>query len=354
MRNVYRQSTPLPVQSLPFSISAVFSGVAKGYGFFVNGHPLFVAPTRASHRLTLEIDDQGKYEIKRDEQILSRSDLWTQSPLYFGAIDEVRLGAFGINRSMITQSVLMKSSFANHSHTNKEFSIVVCCTKYSRRLGQLIQSIARQKYDLSRVEIMVAFVPGLDTTEDIVDTARLCWKDLSILPLPFPESLATHKWKMINRGISQSHGETIIVTDADMIFPPNLLETISSEYKDALFLGANGRKMLTPQTTAKILTGTIDPIENFDALINEPEAGELKLGEAKGKPIGYFQCFKREVFEKVQYRDLPHFEGSDGFAEDVEKEFHATVIGKTSYFFIWIIKDPNGTARKNSFSSYSC
>ncbi|MCB0327889.1 MAG: hypothetical protein KDD52_09770, partial [Bdellovibrionales bacterium] len=114
----------------------------------------------------------------------------------------------------------------------------------------------------------------------------------------------------------------------DMIFPPDLLQIIDRDHPGLVFLGAQGRKMLSPETTAKVLHGLIDPVDNFYSLIEEPD-GELRLGEAKGKPVGYFQCFKREVFDKVQYRDLPHFEGSDGFfAEDVEKEFRSTVIGK--------------------------
>lgn len=329
-KRIRRRSTLITKAKFPMKISAQFSGSAKYIGFQLGqNRAVMTTMERPSHVLSLVIGTDGSYHLEKDQKMITPiyHESVAHPPAYITGLTEIFLTTYFIDGSMITQRVVVSEATEVVKKTDDvHFSVVVACTKYSRRLQQLIQSIAQQNYDLSKLEIVVAFVPGLDTTEDIMDTTAACWPELNLMRVPFSLAFMTHKWAMINQAIAKSSGKRILVTDADIVFPPDLFAKLSSKYVDAFYLGVSGRKMLSPATTAKILHGSINPSREFETIMKE-DNGELRIDEAKGKPVGYFQCFTREVAEKVKYRELPHFEGSDGFfTEDVRKAFRKETI----------------------------
>jgi hypothetical protein len=238
----------------------------------------------------------------------------------------VRLAAWDIHETLITQEVLVWSGDSSTTieaaaSEGVELSVVVVCTKYSRRLHQLVRSVALQQgYDLRRVELLIAHVPGLDLTEDLIDSARNIWPELRIVPVRFAHTQGHSKGYMVNQTVARASGRRVLLTDADIIFPPDLFARLD-RVRGAHFVAVSGRKMVDKKTTSQILLGMRDAVREFDA-IRDKTPGELRLREAKGTPCGYFQCVLRSHFDRVAYEELPHFEGADWrFSMKIREQF---------------------------------
>jgi glycosyltransferase involved in cell wall biosynthesis len=125
---------------------------------------------------------------------------------------------------------------------------------------------------------------------------------------------------MINEAARMARGEWVILMDADILLPPRALSRIQTLGPEVQFTAPDGRKMLDPDTTARILMGEFRPWESWDALVEAPV--EYRYREAHGVPIGFFQAVRRSCFDKVQYVEFNHFEGSDFFfGNDIIEEF---------------------------------
>jgi hypothetical protein len=331
-------SSVLRVHRPPFAVRALFAGTASHVGFSVGGNAQVMCPMTAdSHRLTFAISEQGRYVLLRDSQPVEPVDLRGRIHRS-GCIPgpaELRLAAYGIHDSLITQEVLIWSGGDEVIDDPRvrgaqpvDLSVVVVCTRYSRRLQQLVRSIALQEgTDLGRVELLIAYVPGIDLTDDIVDSVRLVWPGLRVIPVRFAQSHGHAKGYMVNQAVARASGRRVLLTDADIIFPPDLFLRLDTHARDAHFVGIAGRKMLDKKTTSEILLGVRDPVQDFGALRDSPAVGEMRLREAKGMPCGFFQCVLRSHFEKVPYEELPHFEGADWrFAKNIQDTFGNAVV----------------------------
>jgi hypothetical protein len=188
--------------------------------------------------------------------------------------------------------------------------VVIVSTRYARRLQAVLQSLAHQvNFGLDKLEVIVAYVPGLDPTDDLIDGMQMTYPNLRIHRSPFPEPYANSKGFMINETVKMAQGEWTVLVDSDMVLPPNLFERIEEVEAGCHFIATDGRKMLTPETTAKILVGEVQPWRDWDSLMRDP--GEFRQREAHGVPVGFFQCVRAFCWEKVRYEELDHFEGSD-------------------------------------------
>ena len=86
------------------------------------------------------------------------------------------------------------------------------------------------------------------------------------------------------------------------------------------FVIPDGRKMLSRETTSRILLGDIEPWRQWDELMSGP--GEHRRAEADGVPIGYCQCARKACFDQVQYEEMAHFEGADWrFGKDMRERY---------------------------------
>ncbi len=149
-----------------------------------------------------------------------------------------------------------------------------------------------------------------------MDSIEKTFPKMRIVRSPFDEGRTRSKGFMINESLRAASGEWVLLMDADIVLPPNTFAEIEAIEKDKHFIAPEGRKMLSRETTGRILLNEVRPWECYDEIMREP--GELRKREAAATPIGFFQCVRRAVLARIPYHELDHFEASDWhFGRDV-------------------------------------
>lgn len=327
----FKKSTVLTNLNTPSLIKAQFSGTARLIGFYIHNHQYILCHAdKQTHDLALYIDKNGTYTLMKDGKIshpiFSKN---FHTPARIGNQSPVGLAAKSILGSLITQQIRhwdQDNSILDQKTIH--YSVVVVCTRFSRRLEQLLKSICTQNYTIEKLQIIVCYVPGLDGTDDLMDSIELTYPNISITRIPFHASKQHHKGFMINQALLKVLGKKVLLTDADIVMPPDLFKILDQKYDQHGFVGAYARKMLSPTTTAKILLGELNPNQDYTTII-ENDSGELRVDEAKGRPVGFFQLVNTDYLHKVPYQDLPNFEGADAFfAEDISLNCEQPTIAK--------------------------
>jgi hypothetical protein len=313
--NTERLSSPLPQLEPPFTLSVTFGGgIAEYIGFSFGRHARVLCPMETyRHKLVLHVAGDGRYVLLRDGRAARPAELegLYYTPLRLGGRLDPRISIWGIDGSIVTQFVeVWRGSEAEKERPSPRYSLILINTRYTRRLQAALLSIAHQRdFDLSTLEIIVSYVPGLDATDDLIDSMQAAFPALRIVRSPFASRHAHAKGFMINESVKAAKGEWIILMDADIILPPTMFARIDALADSSDFIAPDGRKMLDTETTGKILLGEIEPWRQWEELVDG--AGEYRHREAHGVPVGFFQCFKASVLEKIQYAELEHFEGAD-------------------------------------------
>ncbi len=318
--NSEKVSWPLAQLEPPCTVSVTFGGgIAEYIGFSFGRHCKVVCPMEAArHTLTLHVDGNGHYVLLRDGALVCPAEFEGvhYAPLRLGNRLELRLSVWNIDKHIFSQFVdiwegdrTAKDRQAKPKYSPK-YSVIVVNTRYARRLQAVLRCLAHQEhFDLKKMEIIICYVPGTDPTDDLIDSVAMTYPNLHILRSPFPEQRITSKGFIINESLRMASGEWIVLLDADTLLPPNMFAKIEEVEAGCHFIAPDGRKMLTPETTAQILLGEIDPWRQWDELLKKP--GELRLRESHGVPVGFCQCVRATCLQKVTYQELDHFEGAD-------------------------------------------
>ena len=324
--NTEKLSTPLGRFEPPFTIAVTIGGGSADYvGFGFGRQRKVLCPMEAYvHKLVLHVAADGRYVLLRDEvpmrpEVLERG---MYTPARLGGVLEPRISIWNIDGSVVTQSVrIWVAAGESRRAADVRFSVVMVCTRYARRMQAALKAVAGQQgVPLDGIEAIIAYVPGVDATDDILDSMGLVHPELRIVRSPFPARNVRSKGLLINESARMASGEWTVLLDADIIVPPDLFARLAEVPDDVAFVAPEGRKLLTAETTARILLGEIDPHAEWDSLFKGP--GEYRLRETFGVPIGYCQCVRTTCFETVQYEEHEHFEGADyRFAVDMEKHF---------------------------------
>lgn len=314
--NTEKQSTHLEYLEPPFTMSVTFGGgIAEYIGFSFGRHCKLLCPMEGyRHTVVLHVAADGHYVLLRDGKPARPVEFegMFYVPLRLGGRLDPRITAWNIDAQIVTQFVkIWRGEHAHAPHAEGvKYSIIVVNSRYARRLQAMLRAIAHQRdIDLHKIEVIVCYIPGLDATDDLIDSMRLTYPNLRILRSPFPAQNANAKGFMINESANMASGEWIVLMDADIVIAPTMFARIDEVADKANFVSGDGRLMLSKETTAKILTGEIRPWDEWDELVNS--GGEYRYREAHGVPVGFFQCFKREFLEEVKYAELDHFEGAD-------------------------------------------
>jgi hypothetical protein len=329
--NAEQLSTPIATLTPPCTISVTFGGgMAEHIGFSFGRRRKIVCPMEACrHTLTLHVEEDGRYLFLRDGVPIrpSEFDGGVYAPKRLGSSLELRLSIWNIDTTILSQFVdIWRGNPSAPTETAKpKYSVVVVCTRYARRLQAALQSLAHQeRFDMSKLEVIVSYVPGLDTTEDLLATMQLTYPQLRILHSPFPDQCVNSKGFIINESRRMASGEWIVLLDSDTVIPPGMFAEVDEVEAHANFIASDGRKMLTPEVTAKILLGEIKPWLQWKELFDGP--GEYRPREAHGVPVGFFQCVRAKCLDAVPYEEMDHFEGADmRFGIKVWDEFGAPV-----------------------------
>ncbi len=314
--NLQLVSTELPTLETPFTMSVVFGGGMAGQvGFCFGRHAHVVCPMlEYSHEITLHADADGHYVLLRDGVLIQPTEYEGVSvvPPRLGTRVTPRIMVHNLDGLLLTQGLrYWEHGKISHAESPEvKYSVVVINTRFSRRLQIMLQALAHQQdFDLSRLEVAVGYVPGIDNTDDVIDTLRVAYPGLRIVRSPFAERYVRSKGFMINKTVPLTTGEWVVLLDADIVVPPDFFAKLELVEQGTHFIAPEGRRMLSAETTARILLGHEHPWEQFEAMA--AQAPEYRQRESGGIPIGFCQCVRRGHFRQVEYRELDHFESAD-------------------------------------------
>ena len=314
--NSEKVSWPLVRLEPPCTVSVTFGGgIAEYVGFSFGRDCKIVCRMEATrHTLVLHVDKDGHYVLLRDGVLVRPAEFEGvhYAPLRLGSRLELRLSVWNIDKHVFSQFVdIWEGDLAAEAPAvNPKYSVVIVNTRYARRLQAVLRCLAHQEaFDLRKMEVIVCYVPGADSTDDLIDSVKATYPDLRILRSPFSEQRITSKGFIINESLRLASGEWIVLLDADTLVPPNMFAKIEEVESECRFIAADGRKMVPPDVTSRILMGEVEPWREWDDLLKGP--GELRLRESHGVPVGFFQCFRASCLDKVSYLELDHFEGAD-------------------------------------------
>jgi Glycosyltransferase like family 2 len=314
--NSEKVSTVLARASAPMTLSVTFGGgIADYVGFAFGRHCRLVCPmVEFTHRLVLHVADDGHYILLRDGNPVRPVEFEGayHVPPRLSTVLEPRISVWNVDMEVVSQRVLLWEGHTPDAapRTPAKYSILIVSTRYTRRLQAVLRCIAHQVgIDLAAVEVVIAYVPGIDATDDLIDSMQRTHPDLRIVRSPFAEQFARSKGFMINESAKVTSGEWIILLDSDTLIAPNMIAALDAVDPHCSFVAPDGRKMLDKETTAAILLGEIEPWQKWNELVEG--GGEVRLREAYSVPIGYCQCVRRECLEKTPYEELEHFEGAD-------------------------------------------
>lgn len=317
LRDGIRTSTPLARLEPPFSVGVDFGGGYAEYaGFAMGRRCVIVCPMEAyRHSLLLHVDARGEFVLLRDGEPVTPLEFpGLYLPATIAGVVEPRLCLINIEDTIASSNVRYWKSAAeappNPSPTDVRYSVLITSTRFTRRLQAVLRCLAKQQdFPLDRIEVIVAYVPGIDATDDLLDGVNAVYPELRIVRSPFDESKMRAKGFMINESLPMAAGEWIVLLDADTLLPPRFFAVLDSVADTAEWVAPDGRKLLSPEMTAKILLGEIDPQEQWEELLNT--AGEFRHREASGIPIGFCQCVRKKYLDSFPYTELQNFEWAD-------------------------------------------
>jgi len=324
--NCEKCSSPLANLAPPFTLSVTFAGGMADYiGFRLDRSCVLVCPMETfRHELTLHVEADGRYVLLRDGVPVRPAEFegTLYLPLRLSDRIEPKISIWNIDMSIITHLVRIwewQKETARPSHI--KYSVIIVCTRYARRLQATLLSLAHQQgFDLSGLEVIIAYIPGLDAVDDVIDCIQLAFPQLRILRSAFGHQKTRAKGFMINESLKAASGEWIGLMDADTLLPPDMFAKVEALEETSHFIAPDGRKMLTQETTAKILVGEVKPWEMWDELLDSP--GDYRRREAHGVPVGFCQFVRARCMKKVLYAEMDHFMYSDmQFGIEIRKHF---------------------------------
>ncbi len=312
--NTEKLSSVLAELSPPFTLAFdVGGGIADFVGVALGRHARFLAPmTDFRHELIFHVNEAGESVLLRDGLPVRPAEFEGQHyvPLRIGDRVMPQIALWNIDESIATHNVRIWQPPPDRNLSPPDFSVVIVSTRFTRRLQAVLRNLAHQaEIDMNSIEVVVAYSPGIDATDDLLDSVERAYPQVRIIRAPFAERYHQSKGFLINEAIALSNADWIVLLDSDTLLPPNFFATLNTATATHQFIAPDGRKMLGPEVAAKILLGDIDPWDCWESLVSGP--GEFRHRETKGVPVGFCQCVSRKWLEELPYIELEHFENAD-------------------------------------------
>ena len=226
------------------------------------------------------------------------------------AIAEPRIALVNIDGQIVTQTVLLWEGAEAPPTSPCKHSVIIVCNRYARRLQAALLALAHQEsLTPDALEVIVGYTPGIDATDDVLDSMVAQFPSLRIVRLPVPPERAQAKGFIINECIDLARGTWITLLDADIMLPPDYFQRLDGQPDEAVFVAPEGRYMLSPEATGQVLLGLVRPWEDYAEALKLDGVGREQ--ESDGVPPGFCQSVRRKVVEAIRYQELDHFEGSD-------------------------------------------
>ena len=308
------QSSSLHWCKAPFTVAVTAGGgIADYVGFAIGRSVRVVCPMDAfSHLITLHVKEDGRFVLLRDGVPMQPVEFVGAFyvPVRLPTVAQLRLSFWNIDEAVCTQNLRVWEDLkeAPAPPTQPRVSVVVVSTRFTRRLQAVLLSLVHQEgIPLTDIEVVIGYIPGVDATDDLLNSVAWTYPGLRIVRSAFPPQNANSKGLIINESVERSSGEWVMILDSDVVLPPDLMARLLTLEPGQKFAGPEGRKMLPRDTTAQILLGALRPWECWEQVMEGP--GEFR---DKGTvPVGFCQCVRRECFETVRYNEYEHFEGAD-------------------------------------------
>jgi hypothetical protein len=311
-------STVLSRIEPPFTLAMTFGGgIAEHIGFAFGRTARVMCPMiDYTHRLTLHADAEGYYVLLRDNVLVRPAEFEGERrlPERLSGCLEPRIAVRNADGMVITQTTLLweHGRDAQEDLRKTKYSVIIINSRYARRMQAALLALAHQEgLDFEELEVVIGYIPGIDATDDVIDSMQRAYPQLRIVRAPFSPDSVRSKGYMINEAYHVSSGDWIVLLDADILLPHDFFRRAAAVLETSHFIAPDGRKMLTPETSAKVMLGDIRPWECHEELAQA--SGEYRFREANRVPIGFCQCVRRDIMEKVPYQELDHFEGSDWY-----------------------------------------
>ncbi len=308
----------------PYTVAVTFGGgMADLIGFSLSNHVRVLCPMIApSHRLVLHVDREGAFVLLRDGVAVRPADVpgHCHAPMRLPTRAQMRLSMWRMDGSLFTQNLAIWCADKEPAprDVDREFSVIIVSSRFSRRLQATLRCLAHQEIPRSSFEVIVAYVPGVDGTDDTLSSTERTYPELNMVRSPLPERFVKAKGVAINQAIDIARGRWHLLLDADTLLPSDFLSRVRALGDAPSFVGPDRRKMLPADVTAAILMGEVNPWESWESLLDGP--GELRVREGGHLPVGYCQCVRATCTERVRYKELDHFEGADwDFITEIEQ-----------------------------------
>jgi len=117
-----------------------------------------------------------------------------------------------------------------HTDDSPMVSVIVCAHNEQKNLPDCINRLLAQQYDSQKTEFIIVNDRSTDNTEEIIES--ICKKDDRFIHLKITDRIPEFapKKRAIDKAIRYSHGEIIILTDADGRPGPNWIKSLVSYY----------------------------------------------------------------------------------------------------------------------------
>ena len=185
------------------------------------------------------------------------------------------------------------------------FSVVIPARNEEKNIIGCMESVCRQDYPSDRLQIIVVDDCSTDGTWELLQGFHDPEKSTSSVRLNEVESgeFSAHKKRAIQTGISMSHNNVIVTTDADCKHPSGWLQTIASFYeeKNPAFIAAP----VTLQNNSSLL----QIFQALDFLVLQGITGA-----SVHKKIHSMCNGANLIYEKKAFNEVGGFSGIDSIA----------------------------------------
>ncbi len=173
-------------------------------------------------------------------------------------------------------------------------SVIVPSRNEENNIETCIHSLMQTNYPHDRFEIVAVNDRSTDTTGEILNRLSKVYTNLKIVEIS--ESTANPNLKgkagALHRGINESKGEIVMMTDADCVVPKTWIRSISAYFSD-------DKVGLVAAFTMVKHESEFDKIQAIEWIYMHTMAS---AGVALGKPLGCFGnnlSIRRSVYDKI-------------------------------------------------------
>ena len=240
---------------------------------------------------------------------------------------------------MITGFIIGWNRIKNDfNDVNIKVSVIISIRNEGANIKKLVESLRTQNYNKDSYDVIIVNDHSDDNSWELLCNEKLNWPDLQLLDMDVNEY---GKKKALSKAINFSNSEVILTSDADCLFTPEWIKSMTSCFINDKINLASGPVSFNHQST---FFNQIQTLE-FLSLI---ASGAAAIG--LNKPIFCFcanLAYRRKVFLEVNnYHDNDIASGDDVFLLHMVKKVYPGSILFIKNFEAIVMTDSISTFRK--------